>query len=692
MKDKSVVALAAAMAMSFGMAANFAADVCSHLDTLRMTERVMPGRGQVKPLLDVPLKDPSICKGPDGFYYLTGTEAQDGKDFLNNQCIRIWKSKDLKAWELVGKALDLGLGMMKHPDDSPGGNRSWQRRPMAQPGIADGKLVRGVQAPEIHFLKDTFWIVYSVNGFGGGLLKSTSGKADGPYEDWAFMGEKGGWGKGTRRLFLKGGSPSLFQDDDGAVYLLYHNGYMARLKKDLTALAEHPRMLLCHNAQKEGQQAIDLPLQVGQDGYFLKKIKGRYYLFATDFTTRAGESVEDLYVARSDNLYGPYTERRWCIPHCGQTTVFDGPGGELLATYCGNDVHAAFRDRAGIVPLGWTRSDHPNRSADAEFPRRLHRVNTERFPWHRIPAISRHHMRDTEACLGPDGAIYYTGSFVTKSSGGKLYVYKSIDMVNWEEIEVWDWDRQKKLFAEPVSDPRQSSREQVFSYMDTEIWYLNKTFYVGYSVYGSKPGGYLLRSATGKAEGPYEPVPGEHWCQPSFFQDDDGKIYYSSNNQIVPWRPDMTGPLDKKLRYTVWSADGTSNIGDCSGSMVKIGGKYVFSTCGQDGFWHVWNSMSDPGSYVWNYMVSDSLQGPWTREQVIGPHTGHGGLVQDRFGNWWATSFFCEGSQAQPCLTASTAYIAPCTVTMVDGIPRIRLADNFPDYVEKALRCKESTR
>jgi hypothetical protein len=154
----------------------------------------------------------------------------------------------------------------------------------------------------------------------------------------------------------------------------------------------------------------------------------------------------------------------------------------------------------------------------------------------------------------------------------------------------------------------------------------------------------------------------------------------------------MTGPLDKKVRHNVWSTDGTTNIGDCSGSMVKIGGKYVFCTCGQDGFWHVWNNMSNPGSYVWNYMVSDSLQGPWTREQVIGPHTGHGGLVQDRFGNWWATSFFCEGSQAQPCLTASTAYIAPCTVTMVDGIPRIRLADKFPDYVEKALRCKESTR
>jgi beta-xylosidase len=669
-----------------------AADLTSQIDwwgaggPCKAANRVLADREQVRPLLDQPLRDPSICKGPAGWYYLTGTEAQDGRDFLNNEGIHIWKSKDLQSWEPVGKALDMSLAVMKHPDDSPGGNKGWRRRPMAQPGVADGQLVRGVQAPEIHYLKDTFWIVYSLNGIGGGLLKSTTGQPEGPYEDWAFLGEKEGWGKGSKRLFLRGGSPSLFQDDDGAVYMLYHHGYLAKLKDDLTGLAEPPRLLVCANPDKTGVNTMDYPLQVGRDGYFLKKLKGRYYLFATDFTTRAGESVEDVYVAWSDNIYGPYSERRWCLPHSSQTTVFAGPNGELLATYCGNDVHAAFRDRAGIVPLGWAKNDHPTKFApQEEFPRKLLRVNTERYPWHRLPVISRYPMRDTFACRGPDGAIYYTGSFVSKNTGGKLFVYRSTDMVHWEELTVWDWDRQKQLFTEPFADPRESKSEQVFSFMDTEIWHLNGTFYIGYSVYGSKPGQYLLKSTTGKAEGPYAPVPGEHWCQPSFFQDADGKIYYGSNNTIVPWKPDMTGPQDAETRYPFWSADGTCNIGDCSGQLLKIGGHYVGFTCGQDGFGQWMGSQSDPGSYIWNYMTAKSLQGPWRREQVIGPHTGHGGLVQDRFGNWWACSFACEGSMAQPCLGISSAYIVPLTVTEKDGTLHIRLADQFPDYVEKAL-------
>jgi len=692
--------LAAAVAAQLaGALPAVSADLTSQIDWFGAgghgaPDRVMADREQVAPILDHPLRDPSICRGPDGIYYMTGTDGTsilgDGLDFLNNDGIRVWKSPDLKSWELVGQVLDLGPGAMSRPDDSPGGNRGWRRRPMALPGAPDTPFVRGVQAPEIHYLKDTFWIVYSISGIGGGLLKSESGKAEGPYVDWAFMGEKEGWGKGTKRLFLKGGSPSLFADEDGAVYVLYNNGYIAKLKDDMTGVAERPRMLLCDNSEKSGEKAMDQSLQVGSDGYFLKKIEGTYYLFATDFTTRAGESVQDVYVSWATNVYGPYSERRWCVPHAGQTTVFEGPGGGLLATYCGNDRHAAFRDRAGIVPLGWANNDHPTVfRPGARFPRKLLRVSTERYPWHRIPAISRHSMRDTAACRGPDGAIYYTGSFVSKSSGGKLFVYKSTDMVNWEEIEVWDWDRQKALFQEPFADPRESERDGVFSYMDTEIWHLNGTFYIGYSVYGSKPGGYLLKSTTGKGEGPYEAVPGEHWCQPSFFQDEDGKIYYGSNNQIVPWKPDMSGPLDKNTRIRVWSADGTTNIGDCSGQLAKIAGKYVMFTCGQDGFGHWRDALTDPGAYTWCYMVSDRIEGPWSREQVIGPHSGHGGLVQDRFGNWWACSFACEGSMAQPCLRLSTAYIAPCTVTEEGGRLRIRLADRFPDYVEQALRDGE---
>lgn len=658
--------------------------------------RFTPNREQVRPLVDHPLRDPSICKGPDGWYYLTGTDGTPilpeygPVDFTNNDGIRVWKSRDLRNWELVGKVFDIGLSVMKHPEDTPGFFHGWRRRPVAAPGVPEGTLVRGVQAPEIHYFKDTFWIVYSISGAGGGLLKSTSGKAEGPYEDWAVLGEKGGLGKGVSRLFLRGGSPSLFADDDGAVYVLYHHGYIARMKDDLTGLAEPPRLLVCANPQKTGDKAMDFPLQVGTDGYFLKKIKGTYFLFATDQTTRAGELVQDVYVAWADNVYGPYSERRWCIPHAGQTTVFDGLDGELLATYCGNDPHAAFRDRPGLVPLGWTKHDHlmtflPER----EFPRKLLRVNTERYPWHRLPAISQYMMRDVQACRGPDGAIYYTGSFVEKRSGGKLFIYKSLDMVNWEEIEVWDWDKQKKLFTEPFADPREHPNNNVFSYMDTEIWYLNKTFYIGYAVYGSKPGHYLLRSTTGRAEGPYEPVPGDHWSQVSFFQDDDGKIYYGANNMNVPWKADMTGPADPKTQFRVWSADGSSNLGDCSGQLAKILGLYVHFTTSEDGFSHVFGSQSDPGCYGWNYMTASRVDGPWSREQVVGPHTGHGGSVQDRFGNWWTCVFGCEGSQAMPCWGVQTASIAPCEARLENGRLVLRLADKFPDYVEKALQEKE---
>ncbi len=679
-----------------------AVDICSLIDWWYvpdgLSQRFTASREQVKPLIDHPLRDPSICKGPDGWYYMTGTDGTailgdaDNPDFLNNDGIRVWKSRDLANWDLVGKALDLGLSVMRHPDDSPGGNKSWRRRPVAVTGVPDSPMVRGVQAPEICYLKDTFWIVYSISGAGGGLLKSESGKPEGPYVDWSFLGEKEGWGKGTRRLFIKGGSPSLFEDEDGSVYLLYGNGHIARLNGDLTAFAEPPRMLLCSNPEKAGENAMDYPLQVGSDGYFLKRMKGKYYLFATDWVTRAGESCQDVYVAWSDNIYGPYSERRWSIPHCGQTTVFEGPAGQLLATYCGNDPHAAFRARPGIVPLGWTRNDHPTTfRPDADFPRKLLCVNTERYPWHRLTPVSRYMLRDVQACCGPDGAVYYTGSHVERRCGGKLFIYRSMDMVNWKEIEVWDWDRQKDLFAEPFPDPRESENAGVFSYMDTEIWYLNDTLYIGYSVYGSEPGQYMLKSTTGKPEGPYVSVPGEHWCQPSFFQDDDGTVYYGSNNQIVPWRQDMRGPIDKKSRYPFWSADGTSNIGDCAGQLAKINGKYVAFTCGQDGFSKVWDSTSEIGCYIWNYMTSDKLTGPWSRERVIGPHTGHSGVVQDRFGNWWVPVFGCEGSQAFPCWGVQTASIAPCEVKMEGGELIIRLSEKLPDYAERALKEREAS-
>ena len=71
----------------------------------------------VAPLLDVPMRDTSICRGPDDAYYLTGTL---GPDFDNAKQIRVWQSKDLKSWKELGVAWDIEKDVHKS------GRSTWQ--------------------------------------------------------------------------------------------------------------------------------------------------------------------------------------------------------------------------------------------------------------------------------------------------------------------------------------------------------------------------------------------------------------------------------------------------------------------------------------------------------------------------------------------------------------------------------------
>ena len=60
----------------------------------------------VKPVLNVPLRDASICVGGDGYYYLTGTL---GPDFMvANEGIKVWRSKDMKDWDSLGLVWSIG--------------------------------------------------------------------------------------------------------------------------------------------------------------------------------------------------------------------------------------------------------------------------------------------------------------------------------------------------------------------------------------------------------------------------------------------------------------------------------------------------------------------------------------------------------------------------------------------------------
>lgn len=289
----------------------------------------------LRKLLDTPLRDTAICRGPDGLWYLTGTV----EPFWGyNDGIRVWKSKDLITWE--------GLGMVWKYGSSP-----WHAKYL--------EAKKPLWAPEIHFLKGTFWLTYSMPGWdgtaktsGSGLLKSTSGKPEGPYQDMqpdARMGDEI--------------DASLFEDDDGSVYFVWHSGKIARLKPDLSGFAEPYRWLKCEAQDANpahhsslcagifGAQSCD---HVGYEGAFLFKANGRYYL-------SCAESFDGRYscaIAVSKHINGPYSARYEAIPHGGHNTLFKDETGQWWSTYFGSDAKAPWQERPGVLPIMFDAEGH----------------------------------------------------------------------------------------------------------------------------------------------------------------------------------------------------------------------------------------------------------------------------------------------------------------------------------------------
>jgi len=192
----------------------------------------------LQPMMDYPMRDTAVCAAPDGMYYLTGTTGSPDWWAVTGD-IQVWKSPDLKDWSAV----------VTHPRprtvvwnvDREG---TWQK-PV---GLRNGAPFRPVWAPEIQYLKNTFWLTYAIPGLGGGILKSSSGSAEGPYVSP-----------------LKPDQPlvanidlMLFEDTDGKVYLAYGGGYVVQMKDDMTGLAEEPWQVQPTNAPRVGAEGAYL--------------------------------------------------------------------------------------------------------------------------------------------------------------------------------------------------------------------------------------------------------------------------------------------------------------------------------------------------------------------------------------------------------------------------------------------------
>lgn len=275
------------------------------------------GAGQLKPIPMDPvpgqrapfpwIRDTSIERGGDGYYYMTGTSG-------NLDAIHLWRSPDLRHFSYWRPAYQL---------DSTNPDVWFNRTP--------GRLL---WAPEIHYLKQNYWIPWCVNQeLGMGLLKSSTGKPEGPYVSVS---------PANVPLLPTLIDSSLFQDDDGSVYYLWQARSLRKLNSQMNGFDGDMVELMTIEAE-----------QVGYEGIFLRKIGKWYVLLGAEWNggTPREEGTYDMMYAVSKTLRGPYSRRRVGVPHAGHSTLFQDTDGAWNLAFFGNDRTAPFRAGAGVAPL-----------------------------------------------------------------------------------------------------------------------------------------------------------------------------------------------------------------------------------------------------------------------------------------------------------------------------------------------------
>lgn len=294
--------------------------------------------------VDRPLREPSICHGPVGTYYLTGTvptvkNADGTPNWYENDGIYLWKSKDLEHWESMGCV----MAFRDQPYELYGPMR-WLHKVQAVPDEYREERVFGAVAPEIHYAQDTFWLTISMSRQGTGIMRSTTGQPEGPYEMVAL-------------LSTRGGDPSLLVDGD-KLWWTFGPGFVSKLKK--TDPGKHtPRgrdwtfVLDARPALMQPEpEANGFPRHIGERGAFLVKADGRYHLVATARALDAsGDAFWHTYVATADAPDGPYGKRRLLIPGGGQATLFQNEQGRWLAACALNKNPGDATDRIAIVEV-----------------------------------------------------------------------------------------------------------------------------------------------------------------------------------------------------------------------------------------------------------------------------------------------------------------------------------------------------
>jgi hypothetical protein len=279
----------------------------------------------IRPLIDAHIRDTIVRLGGDGFYYMTGSTGDNIWKF--NDGVELWRSADLVNWDYLGLVWSIERDGV------------WEKQWRMRAGVP----FRALWAPEIHFIKGNFYICHSMSRSGLAILKSTTGKAEGPYLH-AFSPDA---------PLRRGIDSTLFEDDDGAVYFTYGSAdEIVRLADDLSGYAEDWRPIRFvtpdrDHARHRKQCARRGYNDLGYEGATLFKRDGIYHLGVVD----RFEGRYSFAVAVSESIYGPYRGRYEAVPGGGGGNFFRDKEGGWWSTFFGNDEQSPFREKPAIVKI-----------------------------------------------------------------------------------------------------------------------------------------------------------------------------------------------------------------------------------------------------------------------------------------------------------------------------------------------------
>ena len=299
-------------------------------------------------------------------------------------------------------------------------------------------------------------------------------------------------------------------------------------------------------------------------------------------------------------------------------------------------------------------------------------------------------MRDTWITTGPDGFYYLTGTTADLNRyypgqvhcwdwNDGIYLWRSKDMKSWEsQGMIWSiekdgsWQKKAKVFGSSETYSKLSLNGDSLDNKFRAVWapeihYIKsqKNWFIVACMNnsGKGQGSFILKSKTGKPEGPYINVKSNQkkpifdHIDGSLFEDTDGTVYFVGHNHyIARMKPDMSGFAEKIRRIEESSYNPEPYIEGAT--IFKFNGKYhlvqaIWSFKLPNGKETYIEQKGDKGrnmrySYDCIIATADNVYGPYEKRYNAITGGGHNNLFQDFQGNWWATIFFNpRGAQAK---------------------------------------------